>query len=134
MCVRVFNVRSLQHDIIELNTEEQLYERGVDSEGRSLGAYSFVTKYHYKPIAAKEGRDGRTDHVTLKDTGDFYRSFRFKNEKDGFYFEANTIKEDTDLAEVFGKEIIGLTNQSKADVSRWIKEPLQKETIAALQK
>jgi hypothetical protein len=108
--------------IIDLNTEVQLYEKGIDSKGNSLGDYSFVTKYYFKPLAATEGRDGRTDHITLKDTGEFYRSFKVKVYKDSFVISANTQKEDNDLAQIFGREILGLTNESLSELIPEIKE------------
>lgn len=121
----VLSVSSLQHDIIDLNTEDQLYDKGVDANNISLGSYSFVTAYHFKPIAAKAGRDGKISNITLKDSGDFYRSFRFINSKDGFVIKANTMKEDTDLAKEFGSDILGLNNESKNIIVDWIKEPLR---------
>ena len=46
--------------------------------------------------------------VTLKDTGDFYLSFSVIPFKGGFEITANPIKDDTNLFEEWGKEILGL--------------------------
>lgn len=115
---------SLQQDIIELNTEDQLYDKGVDAKGKELGEYAFITRTYYKPLAATQGRDGRSDHVTLKDTGAFYRSFKFRGTAESFYFTADTIKVNefgsrTDLIEQFGN-VIGLTNENQKKVAKWI--------------
>src|ERR1017187_5547833 len=56
--------------IIELNTQTQLYEQGIDSTGESIGEYSAYTKM------LKKEKGQITDHVTLKDTGEFYKSFK----------------------------------------------------------
>jgi hypothetical protein len=40
----IFSVdKEVQNEIIRINTEDQLYEEGVDSLGRSLGDYSVFT-------------------------------------------------------------------------------------------
>ena len=58
--------------VVELNTQGQLYDKGVDSEGTPLeaigGDYAPITK-RYK---AQQGQ--RFDHITLHDTGGFYAS------------------------------------------------------------
>ncbi|MFZ9893418.1 MAG: hypothetical protein ACO3FO_06545, partial [Candidatus Nanopelagicaceae bacterium] len=114
--------------IIDFNLE-QMYEGGIDSEGNSLGQYAQITVSYWKPLAKSLGNDGRTDHITLKDTGEFYKSFRIKLESDGFKITANTIKEDTDLAQIYPK-VIGLTKESKAMVSELI-TPYMVEAIRA---
>jgi hypothetical protein len=78
------------------------------------------------------GNDGRTDHITLKDTGEFYKSFRIKVENDGFKITADTIKENTDLAQIY-PDVIGLTKESKQMVSELITpyfiESIRKELL-----
>jgi hypothetical protein len=101
----------LRAEIIDLN-QAQMYEQGVDAAGDSLGEYAPITKSYYKPLAASEGRDGRTDHVTLKDTGDFYRSMEIKTISDGIHLIADYEKEDTDLKVIY-PHALGLTPESK---------------------
>jgi hypothetical protein len=121
----IFENNTLQVQVIDLNTESQLYDKGVDAAGNQIGEYSFWTKAYFKPLAAAEGRDGRTDHITLKDTGEFYASFQFVNESDGFHITANTLKEDgNDLAVIYGGKILGLTSESIAAISPEIRERL----------
>lgn len=125
---------SIQHDIIDLNKIEQLYEKGIDSKGDSLGEYSPSTVNFWKPLAAAEGRDGKTDNITLKDTGAFYESFIFKNSVDNFEIQADTLKEGTDLQDAFGKEILGLTDENKIKVAEWLVEPLKNVIRTELKK
>ena len=98
----------VQNKIIELNTIDQLYNKGIDALGDSLGDYSRVSVEVY-------GK--RAGHITLKDTEEFYNSFVVLVRKDSFVIRANTIKNDsikgdTDLTVRFGKDIIGLTKDN----------------------
>jgi hypothetical protein len=92
--------------IIELNTKNQLYDKGVDSLGDRIGSYSAKTKQ----IKAEKGQI--TDHVTLLDTGAFYESFKVFLRGSDLVVSANTIKDTGDLIEKYGKEILGLNEDS----------------------
>lgn len=93
--------------IIELNTKNQLYDKGVNSKGESIGDYSLYTK------AIKDNNGQITDHVTLNDTGAFYESFKvYVNSQKDFVISADTIKDTSDLIVDWGKEILGLTEES----------------------
>lgn len=102
----------LQEKIIDLNFESQLYEAGITADGKSLGSYSPVT------IQIKQERGQRTDHITLRDTGDFYNSAKFINKPKEFIIVADTLKideqtgETTDLVKEYGN-ILGLSKESK---------------------
>lgn len=103
--------RSFTDYIIELNTQSQLFDKGIDSTGRSLedvgGGYSPYT------IEIKKSKGQPTDRVTLKDTGDFYQSFRvYLDSRSDLVITADTIKDTTDLLREWGKDIIGLTQDS----------------------
>ena len=106
----LFLDRAIKNLIIEYNTDNQLYEQGIDADGESLGEYSLKT------IAIKISKGQPTDRVPLKDTGDFYKSFRVVAGKDSFEITANTVKDDSDLIETYGESIIGLTDESKAEL------------------
>lgn len=97
--------------VVDLNTQKQLFDEGIDSRGVSLedigGSYSPVTK-RYK---AEQGQ--RYDHVTLRDTGDFYRSFEAKFDYAGdIIITANSIKDGKDITLRWGENTLGLTPQS----------------------
>ena len=115
--VKSLNVNDMIHElsenndfmdfIIELNTKNQLYDKGVNSKGDSIGEYSPMTK----GIKQEEGRP--YDHVTLNDTGAFYESFRvYLNSQNQFVITANVIKDTSDLITDWGKEILGLNEDS----------------------
>ena len=54
----VIEDEQLQAQIIDLQTKAngqgQLYDKGVDADGNSLGEYAPITISHYKPLAASE--------------------------------------------------------------------------------
>jgi hypothetical protein len=97
---------NLKDNIIVYNTEDQLYKLGIDDTGKSLGQYTPYTKQ----VKAEKGQPN--DRITLRDTGAFYESFRVLNTPDGLLITADSIKDDKDLREEFGKEIIGLTGSN----------------------
>ena len=107
----VFNTPEVKEMIIEMNTNDQLYKRGIDAKGTELsdigGDYSFITK----DIKSRKG-DIYT-HVTLKDTGDFYKSWRVTVMGEVIFIEADTIKDGDDLRKRWGNDILGLTEESK---------------------
>ena len=114
--------------IIDLNTNEQLFEQGIDSKGDELGTYSAYTK------SIKQTKGQRTDHITLKDTGEFYKSFRVVLNGSSIQIVANPIKDDTNLFREYGIDIVGLTEDSMSVVATkalrlikpYIKEKLTK--------
>ena len=119
--------------IIRLNTEGEAGSQlahGVDATNTDLseigGEYSPYTKMLK---AEKSGVAGITDFVTLKYTGDFYRSFRcqFRDSGNGeIEITADTIKEGgVDLLTRWGKNIIGLDDQSLETLRAYALEQLR---------
>lgn len=107
----VFDVPNAKQMIIEMNTQEQLFQKGVDSKGVPLmdigGDYAFITK------DLKDRAGQPIDRITLKDTGDFYRSWTVRILADTIFIEADTIKDGGDLRSRWGNDILGLTEESK---------------------
>ena len=112
---KIMNNGQMQSDIIDLNTNAQLYEKGIRADGTSLGEYTKNT------IAIKEGKGQETGHVTLRDTGDFYASFKVKDTGEEVIITADTQKPDVDLADKYGENILGLTPESLAIVRAQVK-------------
>jgi len=128
---KVFEDKNLQAQIIDLNTTSQLYNKGVDAEGRSLGEYSLATIYGTSNFSGKIEKGQRFDHITLNDTGEFYQSFRFVNQSDGFTITADSVKDGNDLEKVFGK-IVGLTQESVQEIIPEVRESMLAETRKAI--
>jgi hypothetical protein len=118
---------AIQQEILDLNRLDQLYDKGIDSAGDSLGEYSPATIEGTANFLGKKQKGQRYDHITLNDTGEFYGSFIFRNKKDEFEIQADALKDGTDLTESFGNEIVGLTEENKSKLSGWLIEPIQKE-------
>ena len=97
----VLNLDNIKELIIELQ-QERLFERGTDSNGASLGNYSDYT------VEIKREKGQRYDHITLRDTGEFYESFTVTVLKDGIVLDANPNKETTNLFSEYGIDILGL--------------------------
>lgn len=106
--------RSFTDFIIELNTQNQLFDKGIDSTGKLLsdigGEYSIVTMQ----IAAKKGKPKKSrTHVNLNDTNEFYNSFKvFLDGQGDFQISADVIKDTTNLLTEWGSNILGLTEES----------------------
>jgi hypothetical protein len=104
-----FNVvdQEVKDMIIQMNTEDQLEEQGIDSLGRSLGDYSPYT------IIEKQLKGQRYDHITLKDTGAFYDSWVVTVSRDAITIDADdTSLYDQPLFQVWGEDVLGLTDEN----------------------
>lgn len=109
--------KEVQEEMIRINTEDQLEEEGIDSLGRKLGNYAPST------IAYKRRKGQRYDHVTLKDTGDFYNSFNIKVNVNEIIFDADDFsKYDQPLFEVWGVDVLGLTDENMNYIKEMIVE------------
>jgi len=96
----------LEDLIIELNTEDQLFKRGVDSTGKSLGEYASSTKI------LKQDDGLPFDRVTLFQEGDFYKTWRVFMRNGDIIIEADGDKDDKNLFDVYGEEVVGLTEEN----------------------
>lgn len=93
-------------------TQDQLFEKGEDGLGNPLGEYSDFTKLFKETIAGQLGRSTRSDHITLKDTGEFYESIKVELTSKGILINSKPQKEDTNLIDEFGKEILFVNEQN----------------------
>ena len=65
--IRVMAMPEVSDAVIRFN-QDQMYVDGIDSKGASLGEYAPSTKM------AKDRIGAESDHITLYDQGDFYKS------------------------------------------------------------
>jgi hypothetical protein len=109
--------KEVKDEIIRLNTQDQLYEDGVDSLNKKLGDYSPYT------VILKRLKGQKTSHITLKDTGAFYNSFKVQVNKDSITIIADDeSKYDIPLTEDYGIDILGLTEDNKMYLFDWLQE------------
>lgn len=134
MLAEIMRDPAMQLNLVDLITLDQMYDKGLKGDGTPIGEYAPITISKWKPLAASEGRDGRTDHMTLRDTGDFYSSFRVNVDNDGsFWLEADTIKPGgVDLVAEFGRSILMPTAETLNQIIPDIRDELISKTRLAL--
>jgi hypothetical protein len=106
----IFDSGIITDEVIDI-IQNRLYEYGIDSLDRKLktdassnaGNVSSVYSDYTVKIKKKEitrqnqvfsSWDGTTNHVTLNDYNEFYSSFKGITNEDGFYLEADFIKDN----------------------------------------
>jgi len=117
---QVLAQKSVQEFIILLNTRDQLFKESIDSNGIKLsaigGPYSIGTQKI--TLGVSFSFEGLTkskiagESPFLFDTGEFYDSFDVKLSKDFFEITADAQKDDTNLLEEWGEDILGLTQDN----------------------
>ncbi len=129
--------KEVQGKIIELNTRGQLFDRGIDSTGKTLesigGSYAPST-IEGRPGLFKGKRELGLpfDRITLFNTGDFYQTFKIVIGNDFFTIKADPVKEDTNLFSEWGLDVVGLTLESKEILSNFILNDFILETKKAI--
>lgn len=105
--------------IITANTDDQLFDRGVNTTEERIKNYR---PYRPLTIKIKTQKGQPTDRVTLSDTGDFHRSFKILYHPESFEFIATDWKTE-DLKRKYGKNILGLTDSNLNEITRNIIMP-----------
>ena len=94
--------------IVEMNSEDQLYDQGINNLGVSIMDYK---QYTPRTIAIKEMKGQPTNRVTLRDEGDFEESFYLEVNNTQFEIRASDFKTE-DLIKKYGRQILGLTDEN----------------------
>ena len=123
------SVRNNEQQLLSMNRDEQLFERGIDSNNRELPQYRPAT------IVAKMAKNQRFDHTTLKDTGEFHSNFKIITRPTEIEFTANSTPRDgrdltIHLQARYGVDIFGLTEENKDK----LRNIVRKEIIEELRK
>lgn len=113
-----------QQRIVEMNVE-QLYDYGMNSLGIRIDTYEPYSPY---TVRIKQEKGQPYDRVTLRDTGDFHKSFEVVFEPMGFYITATDYKTQ-DLIDRYGARIFGLTPENKQDLTIKYVVPVVREEI-----
>ena len=98
--------------IVELNSEDQLFEKGINSQGVSIADYKPYTPFSVK-IKKEKGQP--TGRVTLRDEGDFHLSFYLAISDDEMEIKASDEKVGS-LSRKYGESILGLTESNLNEV------------------
>jgi len=104
--------------IIALNTDDQLYNKGINNDGSKVEpAYTRTT------VSIKKKKGQPSNRVTLKDTGDFHDSFKVKASRGEVEIYA-TDKKAAKLEKKYGDKIYGLTSENRDKYSSEILYPI----------
>ncbi len=113
----------IKRHIIYLNAFDQLFVGGLNADGDIVGTYANYTE----SVNSSESftfngltkRKIARDAYFFYDSGGFLRSFSVSIKKDGFTIKANDEIDDEffgSLTEKYGKNLIGLTDESKTEL------------------
>jgi len=91
--------------------------QGQLNEGQNIDKSDIIPEYSRTTISIKKSKNQISDRVTLRDTGDFYKSFKLKAENDSFSISATDSKTNK-LQKKYGTKILGLSEESKAIFAR----------------
>lgn len=95
-----------KEEILDLNRDNQLYDKGINSEGNLLRRYSPSTVLFKK----QEGKP--YNRTTLFDTGYFTRSFDLLNRNNTISIFSRDNK-SAELQDKYGSNIFGLTKENE---------------------
>lgn len=106
--------------IIDMITEEQLYEEGITGKNVKISSYAPYTE---RTIKNKIYKHQPVDRVTLKDKGLFYKGFYVQTDNEGFIIRSDDAKAN-ELEQKYGLAIYRLTN---SNFTIFMREYLRKE-------
>ena len=128
---RVLNriIKDNETEILALN-RDQMWEEGITDVNNP----SAILQYQPSTVASKKkrARFKRTDHITLKWTGDFHKGMYIKQEPDQFTIMSKNIPYPGFMDGRFGNAL-GLTEKSKDELRKLIKDDLITEFKDAVQ-
>ena len=114
----IAEAKAFEPEILDWNTEEQLFNLGQDATGQAI-----TPPYRPFTVMMKRQKGQPTDRVTLKDTGAFHRSFRIAWQDTEFSIEATDAK-TYKLTQAYGPEIFGLDDAGKQELINMIRPAL----------
>jgi len=128
-----FKVREF---ILDLNRKGQLFDKGINSEGEKLK--ELVREYAPSTVAKKKRQGLPSDRIILFDSGEFYDSFELIIRRKAFIIDADATKTNkdgeigTDLFEEWGFGIVGLTDESKTKLTKFLIPFLRAKILSKL--
>ena len=131
---KIFNDPNIKEFVIERN-QEQLWDRGIDAKGQVIKTYNALggNVYSNFTMIEKAKKGWRTDVVTLKDTGKFYKTFKVGTQPEYAEINANFEVHGESIAQnVDVTNILGLTQENMPLLIQYIKPLFIKEFKATL--
>lgn len=99
--------------ICDMNAQQQLFEQGKTTTGVDIWSYAPYSPF---TIEIKQSKGQPINRVTLRDEGDFQKSFYIETQSDEFEIKANDWKTEI-LKRQYGDEIMGLSPENKMEVA-----------------
>ena len=121
-------VRENDNIILDMNAEDQLFEKGITRKGVEIASFA---PYAPLTIEIKKLKGQPTSRVTLRDEGDFHMSFYIEYQADGFQIKADDWKTE-DLMFRYGDEILGLTDDNFSEFANDYVRPALAELLKKL--
>lgn len=121
-------VRENDNIILDMNAEDQLFQKGITRKGVEIASFA---PYAPLTIEIKKMKGQPTSRVTLRDEGDFHRSFYIEYQSDGFQIKASDWKTD-DLIKRYGEGILGLTDSNFQEFANDYVKPALAELLKRL--
>lgn len=119
-------IQNNEWEIVDMNTQNQLYEQGITATGISIADYDPYSDY---TIKLKMMKGQPVDRVTLRDEGDFHRSFEVETDNEKMTIVASD-KKTVKLLHRYGDDIMGLTQEN---IEKFEKETLMPEIMKQAQ-
>lgn len=119
-------IQNNEWEIVDMNTQNQLYEQGITATGISIADYDPYSDY---TIELKMMKGQPVDRVTLRDEGDFHRSFEVETDNEKMTIVASDAK-TVKLLHRYGDDIMGLTQEN---IEKFEKETLMPEIMKQAQ-
>lgn len=107
-------IRDNMEIVVEMNSEDQLFEQGIDRHGQKIADYA---PYSAVTVQIKREKGQPTNRVTLRDEGDFHFSFFIEFSSTGFEIRADDGKTKK-LLKGYGEGILGLTEENITDLAQ----------------
>lgn len=129
--VKILKQAKTKKYITYLNTKVQLFDYGEDARGVQLAAVG--GGYAPSTIRIKSRKGQPTNRVTLKDTGDFYKSFDVQVKPNAdFSITSDSIKNGVDLHKRWGENIEGLQPENVVLVMDYLETEFYKNVFRGL--
>jgi len=111
-------VEKNSNEIIELNTQKQLFEKGIGSDEKRLEPFPYSNPY--EKLKKRIGQP--TDRITLRLEGDFYKSFQVVIGNEQFQINATDFKTKF-LLKRYGQKVLGLTSSNVSEFNQMVIRP-----------
>ena len=108
-------IKENENVIIDMNAENQLFEKGVNALGVSISSYR---PYSDKTVEIKKMKGQPFNRVTLRDTGDFHSAFFVRVSRENFSIDSTDWKTKK-LVKKYGDQkgdIFGLTDENLTEL------------------